>query len=203
MESKIHTRSQSSSIICQGIQYRQAKRPVGERLSSDFLELKEMFRNFVRDYENTAGVDDVAKKGGQWLQDVEETINHHVDDYLTKLVRFNDVNEPILSWSDVGLAEDLLRSQYRDLCGFVCLYKAWSDAFRQCGLFCGEYPMRVPVNSSLSPDTYIHIYTHTGRVSRFTIKRIHTILVQKQALFLIQLSYSVTLNSYTKIELLT
>ena len=63
--------------------------------------------------------------------------------------------------------------------------------------------MRVPVNSSLSPDTYIHIYTHTGRVSRFTIKRIHTILVQKQALFLIQLSYSVTLNSYTKIELLT
>ena len=97
MESKIHTRSQSSSIIRQGIQYRQAKRPVGERLSSDFLELKEMFRNFVRDYENTAGVDDVAKKGGQWLQDVEETINHHVDDYLTKLVRFNDVNEPILS----------------------------------------------------------------------------------------------------------
>ena len=116
MESKIHTRSQSSSIIRQGIQYRQAKRPVGERLSSDFLELKEMFCNFVRDYENTAGVDDVAKKGGQWLQDVEETINHHIGDYLTKLARFNDVNEPILSWSDVVLAEDLLRSQYKDLC---------------------------------------------------------------------------------------
>ena len=116
MESKIRTRSQTSPIIRQGIQYRQAKRPVGERLSSDFLELKEMFHDFVRDYENTAGVDDVAKKGGQWLQDVEETINHHIDDYLTELVRFNDVNEPILSWSDVALAEDLLRSQYRDLC---------------------------------------------------------------------------------------
>ena len=114
MESKISTRSQTSFIIRQGIQYRQAKRPVGERLSSDFLELKDMFRDFVRDYENTAGVDDVAKKGGQWLQDMEETINHHVDDYLTKLVRFNDANEPILSSCDVALAEDLLRSQYRD-----------------------------------------------------------------------------------------
>ena len=116
MESKIRTRSQTSSIIRQGIQYRQTKRPVGERLSRDFLELKEMFCGFVRDYQNTAGVNDVAKKGGQWLQDVEETIDHHIDDYLTKLVHFNDVNEPILSWSDVALAEELLRSQYRDLC---------------------------------------------------------------------------------------
>jgi len=114
MESKISTRSQTSSIIRQAVQYRQAKRPVGERLSSDFLELKDMFRDFVRDYENTAGVDDVAKNGGQWLQDMEETINHHVDDYSTKLVRFNDVNEPILSSCDVALAEELFRSQYRD-----------------------------------------------------------------------------------------
>ena len=62
MESKIRTHSQTSSIIRQGIQYRQTKRPVGERLSSDFLELKEMFHGFVRDYQNTAGVNDVAKE---------------------------------------------------------------------------------------------------------------------------------------------
>ena len=115
MESKIQTRSQTSSIIRQGIQYRQAKRPVGERLSSEFLKLENMFRTFVRDHENVAGMDDVAEKGRQLLHDMEETINRHVDDYLTKLFRFNDVNEPILSSSDVVLAENLLRSQYRDI----------------------------------------------------------------------------------------
>ena len=114
MESKIQTRSQTSSIIRQGIQYRQAKRPVGERLSSGFLELENMFRTFVRDNENVAGMEDVAEKGRQLLHDMEETINRHVDDYLTKLFRFNDVNEPILSSSDVALAEELLRCQYRD-----------------------------------------------------------------------------------------
>ena len=114
MESKIRTRSQTSSIIRQAVQYRQAKRPVGERLSSEFVELKEMFRDFARDYKNTAGVDDVAKKGGQWLQDMEEMINHHIEDYSTKLGRFNDANDPILSSSDVALAEELLRSQYSD-----------------------------------------------------------------------------------------
>ena len=88
--------------------------------------------------------------------------------------------------------------------GFVCLYKAGSDVFRQCVFFCRKYPIRVPVNSSLSPGTYIHTYTHTQDESLgLQLKKIHTILVQKQALFLIQLSYSVTLNSYTKIELLT
>ena len=115
MESKIQTRSQTSSIIRQGIQYRQAKRPVGERLSSGFLELENMFRTFVRDNENVAGMEDVAEKGRQLLHDMEETINRHVDDYLTKLFRFDDVNEPILSSSDVALAEDLLRSHYRDI----------------------------------------------------------------------------------------
>ena len=115
MESKIQTRSQTSSIIRQGIQYRQAKRPVGERLSSGFLELENMFRTFVRDNENVAGMDDVAEKGRQLLHDMEETINRHVDDYLTKLFRFDDVNEPILSSCDVALAEDLLRSHYRDI----------------------------------------------------------------------------------------
>ena len=115
MESKIQTRSQTSSIIRRGIQYRQAKRPVGERLSSGFLELENMFRTFVRDNENVAGMEDVAEKGRQLLHDMEETINRHVDDYLTKLFRFDDVNEPILSSSDVALAEDLLRSHYRDI----------------------------------------------------------------------------------------
>ena len=114
MESKIRTRSQTGSIIRQGIQYRQTKFPIGERLSSYFLELKDMFGDFVRDHENVAGVDDVAKKGGQWLQDMEETIKDHVDDYKAKLLKFNDANELILSESDVALAEDLLRSQYRD-----------------------------------------------------------------------------------------
>ena len=115
MESKTQTRSQTSSIIRQGIQYGQAKRPIGERLSSEFLELENMFRTFVRDNENVAGMDDVAEKGRQLLHDMEETINRHVDDYLTKLFRFNDANELILSESDVALAEDLLRSQYRDI----------------------------------------------------------------------------------------
>ena len=115
MESKIQTRSQTSSIIRQGIQYRQAKRPVGERLSSGFLELENMFRTFVRDNENVAGIEDVAEKGRQLLHDMEETINRHVDDYLNKLFLFDDVNEPILSSSDVALAEDLLRSHYRDI----------------------------------------------------------------------------------------
>ena len=114
MESKMRTRSQTGSIIRQGIQYRQTKFPIGERLSSYFLELKDMFGDFVRDHENMAGVDDVAKKGGQWLQDMEETIKDHVDDYKAKLLKFNDANELILSESDVALAEDLLRSQYRD-----------------------------------------------------------------------------------------
>ena len=114
MESKIRTRSQTGSIIRQGIQYRQTKFPVGERLSSYYLELKDMFRDFVRDHENVAGVDDVAKKGGEWLQDMEETIKDHIDYYKAKLLKFNDANELILSESDVALAEDLLRSQYRD-----------------------------------------------------------------------------------------
>ena len=64
-------------------------------------------------------MDGVAEKGRQVLQDMEETINHHVDDYLTKLFHFNDASEPILSSSDVALAEDLLCSQYRDFCLLV------------------------------------------------------------------------------------
>ena len=111
MESKIQTRSQTSSIIRRAIQYRQAESPVGESLSSYFLKVQKMFRSFVRDHENVAGMDDVAEKGRQLLHDMEETINRHVDDYLTKLFRFSDVNEPILSSSDVALPEDLLRSQ--------------------------------------------------------------------------------------------
>ena len=115
MGSKIQTRSQTSSVIRQGIQYRQTKFPVGERLSNGFLALENMFRTFVRDNEKVAGMEDVAEKGRQLLHDVEETINRHIDDYLTKLLRFDDVNEPILSSSDVALAEDLLRSHYRDI----------------------------------------------------------------------------------------
>ena len=59
--------------------------------------------------------------------------------------------------------------------------------------------MRAPVNPSLSPDT------HTHRTSRpvLELKKIHTILVQKQALFLIQLYYSFNHGSYTKIKHLT
>ena len=81
MESKIRTRSQTGSIIRQDIQYLQTKFPVSERLSSYYLELKDMFRVFVRDHENGAGVDDVAKKGGEWLRDMEETIKDHIEYY--------------------------------------------------------------------------------------------------------------------------
>lgn len=85
--------------------------------------------------------------------------------------------------------------------GLVRLYKPVSDAFRQYVFFTRGYPMRAPVNPSLSPDTH----THTHRTSRpvLEFKKIHTILVQKQALFLIQLSYSFNRGSYTKIKHLT
>jgi len=114
MESKIRTRSQTSSIIRRAIQYLQTTKVVVHSLSDEFLELGKMFRDFVRDHKNVAGMDDVAEKAEQFLTDIGKTINRNIGDRLTKLHHLTfDANESFLSPSDVALAEDLLRCYYR------------------------------------------------------------------------------------------
>ena len=114
MEWKIRTRSQTSSIIRRAIQYLQSTNPVVHSLSGEFLELGKMFRDFVRDHKNVAGMDDVAEKAKQFLTDMEKTINRNIGDRSTKLHHLTfDANESVLSPSDVALAEDLIRCYYR------------------------------------------------------------------------------------------
>ena len=85
MESKIRTRSQTSSIIRRAIQYLQTTNTVVHSLSDEFLELGKMFRDFVRDHNNVAGMNDVAEKAKQFLTDMEKTINRNIRDRSTKL----------------------------------------------------------------------------------------------------------------------
>lgn len=114
MESKTRTRSQTSSIIRRATQYLQTTNPIVHSLSGDFLELEKMFRDFVRDDRNVAGMDDVAEKAKQFLMDMKITINHNIEDRSTKLHHLTfDANEFVLSPSDVALAEDLIRCYYR------------------------------------------------------------------------------------------
>ena len=114
MESKIRTRSQTSSIIRRAIQYLQSTKTVVHWLSDEFLELGKMFRDFVRDHNNVAGMNDVAEKAKQFLTDMEKTINRNIRDRSTKLHHLTfDANESVLSPSDVALAEDLIRCYYR------------------------------------------------------------------------------------------
>ena len=114
MESKIRTRSQTSSIIRRAIQYLQTTKTVVHWLSDEFLELEKMFRDFVRDHNNVAGMNDVAEKAKQFLTDMEKTINRNIGDRSTKLHHLTfDANESVLSPSDVALAEDLIRCYYR------------------------------------------------------------------------------------------
>ena len=114
MESKIRTRSQTSAIIRRAIQYLQTTKTVVHWLSDEFLELGKMFRDFVRDHNNVAGMNDVAEKAKQFLTDMEKTINRNIGDRSTKLHHLTfDANESVLSPSDVALAEDLIRCYYR------------------------------------------------------------------------------------------
>lgn len=113
MESKMLTRSQTSSIIRRAIQYLRTTDTVVHSLSGEFLQLENMLRPLFLHHTDVTDIDHIAEKTKQFLTNMEITINRNIDDRNTKLHHFTfDLNESLLSPSDVALAHDLIRSYY-------------------------------------------------------------------------------------------
>ena len=110
----IRTRKQTSSIVRNGVLWLESKKPIGQRPYSLVADFQKYLSTVVERYKHLPYIEVLKEKGDQLARDMNIVIDNLVGDYRVKLDRFRALNTPILSSTDVELAEELLRHHLRD-----------------------------------------------------------------------------------------
>ena len=110
----IRTRKQTSSVVRKGVWWLESKKPIGQRLYSLLVDFQKYLSTVVERYKDLPYIEVVKDKGDQLARDINIVMDNLVGDYRVKLDRFQALNAPVLSSTDVELAEELLRYHLGD-----------------------------------------------------------------------------------------